>query len=100
MTKPTAPALLLALAAAAALAGCATVNEGPPLDPAPAAESEAPPPARGERVFTAREEEGPPTMEKARAQCWMRYEKDKSAKNLDAKLALVNKCVAERMRGR
>jgi len=55
---------------------------------------------RGERVSTPPPEEPPATVEQARAVCWMRYEKDKSARNLDVKLALVEKCVAEKMKGR
>ena len=80
------PAVLL-------LAACAqtvTQTEAP-------AEPQAIP--RGERVSTPTPEGPPATVEQARGDCWMRYEKDKSARNLDVKLALVEKCVAEKMKG-
>ena len=38
----------------------------------------------------------PQSIEQARAQCWMRYEKDKVVNNLDAKIKLVDKCIEEK----
>lgn len=75
-----------ALGLAAILAGCAA--QGPAnemaLSPAaqPAAETQAPPPEKHEVA----------------AQCWMKY--DKSTTNLDAKAKLVDKCIADRMKGK
>jgi hypothetical protein len=91
--------LLPALALAALLAACAGQTELPPETGAQPAAQEAPIP-RGERVIGHQDEPAVAlTPEKARAQCWMRYEKDKTAKNLDAKLILVDKCTAEKLRG-
>jgi hypothetical protein len=39
------------------------------------------------------------TPEQAKADCWMRYEEDKKVKNIDQRLALVEKCVDTTMRG-
>jgi hypothetical protein len=76
----------LALGLAAILAGCAAqgpVNEMASSSAAqPAAETQAPPPEKHEVA----------------AQCWMKY--DKSTANLDAKAKLVDKCIAERMKGK
>ena len=74
------------LAFLVALAGCAAqgpVNEMASTPAAqPAAESPAPPPEKHEVA----------------AQCWMKY--DKSTTNLDAKAKLVDKCIADRMKGK
>ena len=40
----------------------------------------------------------PMTPEKAKADCWMKYESDKKVKNIDQRLALVEKCVDDTMR--
>jgi len=39
------------------------------------------------------------TPEKAKADCWMKYEGDKKIKNIDQRLSLVEKCVDDTMRG-
>jgi hypothetical protein len=39
------------------------------------------------------------TPEKAKADCWMKYEEDKKVKNIDQRLTLVEKCVDDTMRG-
>ena len=41
----------------------------------------------------------PLTPEKAKADCWMKYENDKKIKNIDQRLTLVEKCVDDTMRG-
>ena len=38
------------------------------------------------------------TPEKAKADCWMKYENDKKVKNIDQRLALVEKCVDDTLR--
>jgi len=38
----------------------------------------------------------PQSMEMARGQCWMKYEKTKAAGNLDEKMKLVDQCMAEK----
>jgi hypothetical protein len=89
------PRLLAAVALAALLAACA---QG--ANPPPEVAVQQEPIPRGERVIGHQDEPAEVlTPEKARAQCWMRYEKDKAAKNLDAKIVLVDKCVAEKLRG-
>jgi hypothetical protein len=80
------------------LAACAGATPPPEVAVPVAQEQPAP---RGERVIGHQDQPDEAlTPEKARAQCWMRYEKDKAAKNLDAKIVLVDKCVAEKLRGR
>ena len=39
------------------------------------------------------------TPEEVKAQCWMKFENDKRIKNLDARAALVDKCINETSRG-
>jgi hypothetical protein len=92
------PALCLsaALAACAGQTGLGPEAGAPPVEPAAQAE----PVPRGERVIGQQDQPAEIlTPEKARAQCWMRYERDKVAKDLDAKLKLVDKCTAEKLRG-
>jgi hypothetical protein len=70
---------------AVTLAACAAqgpVNEMAASPAAQAAETQAPPPEKHEVA----------------AQCWMKY--DKSTTNLDAKAKLVDKCIADRMKGK
>jgi ABC-type glycerol-3-phosphate transport system substrate-binding protein len=76
-----------------ALSACAGGNSSADLAPAAApqqtpAATAAPPPAPKE----------PLTPEKAKADCWMKYEGDKKIKNIDQRLALVEKCVDETTR--
>jgi hypothetical protein len=85
---------ICALIAAVALAACARSTGEAELAPAAApqvaqpAPAAAPPPAE------------PLTVQKAREQCWMRFENDRKAKDLDTRARLVEQCVAERMSGR
>ena len=98
-SMPPSPRLLAAVALAALLAACAQgANPPPDTGVQPAAQGEPIP--RGERVIGHQDEPAEVlTPEKARAQCWMRYERDKAAKNLDAKIVLVDRCVAEKLKG-
>lgn len=92
--------LLPALALAALLAACAGQTELPTETGVQQPVAQAEPVPRGERVIGHQDQPAEIlTPEKARAQCWMRYEKDKVAKDLDAKLKLVDKCTAEKLRG-
>jgi hypothetical protein len=94
------PPLLPALALAAALAACAGQGGSPPPEAGAQPVQQEQPMPRGERVIGHQQEPAEVlTPEKARAQCWMRYEKDKAAKNLDAKIVLVDRCVAEKLKG-
>lgn|GEM_PF-3105397 len=68
------------------LAGCAQGNSDHSAAPQPTAAAPAPPPAM------------PVTSEKAKADCWMKYEGEKRAKDIDARLKLVEKCVDDTMR--
>lgn len=75
----------LAFVLAAIVGGCAAqgpVNEMASAPGQPAAETQAPPSEKHEVA----------------AQCWMKY--DKSTANLDAKAKLVDKCIADRMKGK
>jgi ABC-type glycerol-3-phosphate transport system substrate-binding protein len=108
---------LFALVALALVAGCAGGNSSADLSPAapqqtaapePAAPSPAPasrPAPAGRKNQIAAPASAPPaqdavlTPEKIKADCWMKYENDKKIKNVDARLALVEKCVDETSRG-
>jgi ABC-type glycerol-3-phosphate transport system substrate-binding protein len=77
---------LLALSACAGGTGSADLS---PATPAPQQSVAAPAPPPQE----------PMTPEKAKADCWMKYEGDKKIKNLDQRASLVEKCVDDTMRG-
>ena len=72
--------------AAAALSAART---GRPLEASRTGGGAASPPAQQAAL----------TPEEVKAQCWMKFENDKRAKNIDARLQLVDKCIAETSRG-
>jgi ABC-type glycerol-3-phosphate transport system substrate-binding protein len=76
---------ILALSACAGGSGSADLS---PATPAPQQTATVPAPPPQE----------PMTPEKAKADCWMKYESDKKVKNIDQRLALVEKCVDDTMR--
>jgi ABC-type glycerol-3-phosphate transport system substrate-binding protein len=82
---------MLAASAFLALAACAGGNSSADLAPAAAPQQTAAAPA-------APPPSEPLTPEKAKADCWMKYEGDKKIKNIDQRLSLVEKCVDEMMR--
>ena len=84
--RPIALCTLLALSACAGGTGSADLS---PATPAPQQSAAAPAPAAHE----------PMTPEKAKADCWMKYEGDKKVKNIDQRLSLVEKCVDDTLRG-
>jgi hypothetical protein len=84
--------LALLGALALALAACAQRASEAELAPA-AAPVAAPAPAAAPPAE-------PLTTQKAREQCWMKFENDRKAKDLDTRARLVEQCVAERMSGR
>jgi hypothetical protein len=112
---------LVAAAAVSLLAGCAGGSGSadiaptaapPPVEPAPQVSVQqqplAPPPAPAGRAKQAAPAAAPVpapapqvalTPEEVKAQCWMKYENDKRIKNIDARLQLVEKCVADTSRG-
>jgi hypothetical protein len=75
-----------------ALSACAGGGSSADLSPA------APPPQQSAATPAPPPQE-PMTPEKAKADCWMKYESDKKVKNIDQRLALVEKCVDDTMRG-
>ena len=81
---------MLTACAVLALAGCAQGNTSADLAPAAQPAQPSPPPVAAQE---------PLTPEKAKADCWMKYENDKRIKNIDARLTLVEKCVDDTMRG-
>jgi hypothetical protein len=89
-------AFVLTFACTLALAGCAQGNSSADLSPTaqPAAQTPSPAPAAAPAA-----PKGPMTPEQAKADCWMKYEEDKKIKNIDQRLALVEKCVDTTMRG-
>jgi hypothetical protein len=117
MVRITSPLsrILVATAALSLLAGCAGGNSSADLSPAAPQQAEAPPPqpsqspapsrpAPAGRNTQAAAPPAPPepdvvlTPEKIKADCWMKFENDKKIKNVDARLALVEKCVDETSR--
>jgi len=77
--------MLLTLSACAGGTGSAELS---PATPAPQ-QTATPAPAPQQ----------PLTPEKAKADCWMKYEGDKKIKNIDQRLSLVEKCIDDTMRG-
>jgi hypothetical protein len=73
------------------LAACAGGTGSADLSPA------APPPQQTATAPAPSPQE-PMTPEKAKADCWMKYENDKKAKNIDQRLVLVEKCVDDMLR--
>jgi len=111
MIAKLASRILIALAIAS-LAGCAGGNSSadlapaapPQAEPAPVTPAPTTPVQRGAPVGRSTQGAPPPsapprqaaaTPEEIKAQCWMRYEDDKKIKNIDQRLALVEKCIAE-----
>jgi hypothetical protein len=79
---------LASICAPFALSACAGGTSSADLAPAAAPQpaAAAPPPQE------------PMTPEKAKAECWMKYEGEKKIKNLDQRLSLVEKCVDDMQR--
>jgi len=69
----------LALFAALLLAACADAANPP-------------------RPEVAGGEPAPTTPEQAKTQCWMRYENKSAPRDLDKRMALVDKCIEEKMK--
>ena len=76
----------VAFSLAAILGGCAAQGPVNEVVSSPASQSAAEPQAP------------PPEKHEVAAQCCMKY--DKTTGNLDAKAKLVDKCIAERMKGK
>lgn len=72
-----------------ALSACAGGNGSADLAPAAPQQTAAAPAAPPAQ---------PMTPEKAKTECWMKFEGDNKIKNIDQRLALVEKCVDETMR--
>lgn len=92
MTAPIPFACRLAFVAALALALAACASKPASEMPASAATTAAKPPAV--------EEADEPPMERSEAagQCWMKY--DRSGGSLEAKAKLVEKCIADKLKGK
>ncbi len=100
----------------AACAGSNTMSETPPFAPAASPAASTPPnpsPARsagpaggargGAATAAARGEpvEVPPDpVMQARADCWMKVETQKALRGIDQRVAYVDKCVADQMKGK
>jgi hypothetical protein len=89
-----------AVMAVAALAGCADGKVAGQLTPAGAIA--APPPAAAHAAAPAAVPPPPkPTtqeaMQQARAECWMKTESDRAARDIDRRVKLVEKCVDDKM---
>ena len=88
-----------ALALLAMLSACAGAGLGTPQPAArPTAPATAPDPATPAVTapsVTARPAAAP-TVEEVNTECWMRADADRRLRDIDARLAYVNRCVAER----
>jgi CO/xanthine dehydrogenase FAD-binding subunit len=69
-----------ALLAALCLAACAGANQ------------------QSRAQATVSGETPPATEQEAKAQCWMRYENKSAPRDLDKRMALVDQCIAEKMK--
>jgi len=90
-----------AVTVVAALAGCADGNVMGQLTPAGGAA--APPPAAAHAAAPAAVPPAPKqtmqeAMQQARAECWMKTEGDKTARDIDRRVKLVEKCVDDKMK--
>jgi len=83
------PVRLLSNGTLLALTACAGGTSSADLSPAAPPQQTATAPAAPQE---------PMTPEKAKANCWMKYEGDKKIKNIDQRLSLVEKCVDDTMR--
>jgi hypothetical protein len=72
------------------LAGCVTDGDG--------SVARATPEQRQSAIDSLTHDVPPSSIEMARGQCWMEQEKKKNVNNLDAKIAAVDACVAEKQR--
>src|SRR5436305_5793135 len=88
IARPPPPITSCVLLPLPACAGGSASAELSPATPAPQ-QTAAPAPAPQQ----------PLTPEKAKADCWMKYEGDKKIKNIDQRLSVVEKCVDDTMRG-
>ena len=89
----TARLRLTCLAALTLLAACTTQ----PASEMPAATTAAPA-AKPAAAAVAEDPDPPMERAEANAQCWMKY--DKSGGSLEAKAKLVEKCAADKMKGK
>jgi hypothetical protein len=88
MRRPLRPLCVCTLLALSACAGGTGSADLSPATPAPQSTPAAPAPAPQAAM----------TPETAKADCWMKYEGDKKIKNIDQRLALVEKCVDDTLR--
>ncbi len=85
------PLRLLSIGTLLALAACAGSTGSADLSPAA-------PPSQQSAIAPAPPPQEAMTPEKAKADCWMKYESDKKVKNIDQRLTRVEKCVDDTMR--
>ena len=89
--------------AAAPAAGAAVAASPPAATPAPAARSSPPPASRGpqsaaQRAAPPQPAADPDALSQARVVCWMQVEEQKSLRNIDRRIAFVDKCIADAMK--
>src|SRR3954467_3051148 len=91
------------------VSGCASGNAYPPPDAAPSAarSSSSAAGARGgagTAAWGATTNEPAParvdTLTQARADCWMKVESQKGLRDIDHRIAFVDKCVAEQVKSK
>jgi hypothetical protein len=80
------------IAVLSACAGTAGLSTPPPATPATAAAAPEPAPSAAAPARPA----GPQTTEQINTECWMRADADSRLRDVDARLAYVNRCIAER----
>ena len=88
-TRPILAGLLFAAVLPFALAGCETDGSPGPVTRSTGEQRQA-------AIDSLTGDTPPSSIEMARGQCWMEQEKKKNVNNLDAKIAAVDACVAEK----
>jgi hypothetical protein len=89
MSMRSAFAAAISVAALSALlAGCVTDGDGPV--------ARSTPEQRQAAIDSLTGDVPPQSLEMASGQCWMEQEKKKNVNNLDAKIAAVDACIAEK----
>jgi hypothetical protein len=88
--RPRTAGLILAAALPFVLAGCVTDGDGPV--------ARSTPEQRQAAIDSLTSDVPPQSLEMASGQCWMEQEKKKNVNNLDAKIAAVDACIAEKKR--
>jgi hypothetical protein len=89
--RSTITGLVFLVAMPLALAGCVTDDGSMPVARSTGEQRQA-------AIDSLTGDAAPQSVEMASGQCWMEQEKKKNVNNLDAKIAAVDACIAEKKR--